>query len=183
MLDARRPAPAPRSAATTSSSSRLRGRALPPLLTRRRLTQPPLARHVPQRRPLRQRSRSRHGRSEGATRLGEGRPGRSRLRLARPSHPLDEHELSAGRRRRQERAAPGSSTGPFRAHRRQAASPCRDSLDYAPLPGQRFPRLLVIPLAALALLAVALPLLRRRSTRRAGNRLSPLTHDGKEPRS
>lgn len=56
-------------------------------------------------------------------------------------------------------------------------------LDYAPLPGQRFPRWLVIPLVALVLLAVALPLLRRRSTRRAGNRLSPLTHDGKEPRS
>ncbi len=56
-------------------------------------------------------------------------------------------------------------------------------LDYAPLPGQRFPRWLVIPLVALVLLAVALPLLRRRSTRRAGDRLSPLTHDGKEPRS
>ncbi len=35
-------------------------------------------------------------------------------------------------------------------------------LDYAPLPGQRFPRLLVIPLVGLFLLAVAVALLRRR---------------------
>jgi hypothetical protein len=38
----------------------------------------------------------------------------------------------------------------------------RGRLDYAPPPGQRFPRVLVVPLAALAVLAVALPLLRRR---------------------
>ena len=56
-------------------------------------------------------------------------------------------------------------------------------LDYVPLPGQRFPRWLIIPLAALVLLAVALPLLRHRSTHRAGDRLSPLTHDGPESRS
>ena len=54
-------------------------------------------------------------------------------------------------------------------------------LDYVPLPGQRFPRWLVIPLVALVLLAVALPLVRRRSTHRADGRLSPLTHDEKEP--
>jgi hypothetical protein len=44
-------------------------------------------------------------------------------------------------------------------------------LDYAPIPGQRFPRLLVVPLIALALLAVALPLMRRRTAQ-----------DGKVPR-
>ena len=39
------------------------------------------------------------------------------------------------------------------------------SLDYKPLPGQRFPLVLVIPLAVLALVAVSLPLLRRRQAR------------------
>ncbi len=38
-------------------------------------------------------------------------------------------------------------------------------LDYAPVPGQRFPRLLVVPLVVLALVAVSLPLLRRRQGR------------------
>ena len=46
-------------------------------------------------------------------------------------------------------------------------------LDYAPLPGQRFPRLLVIPLVGLFLLAVAVALLRRRG--RAPSGRSPPT--------
>ncbi len=38
----------------------------------------------------------------------------------------------------------------------------RGRLDYAPPPGQGFPRVLLVPLAVLAVIAVALPLLRRR---------------------
>ena len=58
----------------------------------------------------------------------------------------------------------------------------RGRLDYAPLPGQRFPRLLVVPLAALALLAVALPLLRRRRVRRDRDQPPLSTDEGKETR-
>lgn len=41
----------------------------------------------------------------------------------------------------------------------------RGSLDYAPPPGRAFPRVLLVPLAALAVAAVAAPLLRRRRQR------------------
>jgi hypothetical protein len=47
-------------------------------------------------------------------------------------------------------------------------------LDYAPLPGQRFPRFLVIPLVVLVLLAATVPLLRKR---RAHNGIGPLPTD------
>jgi hypothetical protein len=42
----------------------------------------------------------------------------------------------------------------------------RGSLDYTPLPGQRFPKLLIVPVALVAVLGVALILLRRRRERR-----------------
>lgn len=38
----------------------------------------------------------------------------------------------------------------------------RGRLDYAPPPGERFPRVLVVPLAVLAVAAITLPLIRRR---------------------
>lgn len=41
----------------------------------------------------------------------------------------------------------------------------RGRLDYAPLPGTTFPRILLVPLALLLLAAVAVPLLRRRGRR------------------
>ena len=53
-------------------------------------------------------------------------------------------------------------------------------LDYTPLPGQRFPRLLVVPLVALALVAVALPLIRRRRAQSEGEALPQAIPDGKD---
>jgi hypothetical protein len=73
-----------------------------------------------------------------------------------------------------DRIVPGTVDG-----RRLAA---RGRLDYTPLPGQRFPRLLVVPLVALALVAVALPLIRRRSAQSEGEALPQAIPDGKDPR-
>ena len=53
-------------------------------------------------------------------------------------------------------------------------------LDYAPVPGQRFPRLLAAPLAMLALLAVALPLWRRHRSRGGLRGTGTAAHEGKD---
>jgi hypothetical protein len=44
------------------------------------------------------------------------------------------------------------------------------SLDYTPLPGQRFPRLLIVPIVLVAVLGAALVVLRRRRERSSTNR-------------
>jgi hypothetical protein len=55
-------------------------------------------------------------------------------------------------------------------------------LDYEPLPGQRFPRLLVVPLVALTLLAVALPIVRRRWADHVEDARPSAINDGKDAR-
>ena len=77
---------------------------------RRRLPQRELAGDVPERGALRRRRRAGDGLEGRRAALGAGRA-RARVRLARPPHPLDEHDRPAEGARRRRTSRTTSSTG------------------------------------------------------------------------